>query len=163
MPPSWLTSLERVSRVAHRFSVQEIREPDEHPFETRDVHPALPDDVKRLFDNGHFPQATFEAFKFVDAEVQRLSGLSLTGKSLMMQAFQEIGPVVSLADVSTVTGKNIQEGYKFIFAGSMISIRNPRGHEHSMRDDMNTCLDHLTLASHLLRVLEDGGHTIGSA
>jgi hypothetical protein len=49
----------------------------------------LPPDVRTLFDDGHFPQATFEAFKYLDKTVEKHSGLlNDTGKDLMMKAFE---------------------------------------------------------------------------
>jgi uncharacterized protein (TIGR02391 family) len=131
----------------------------EHPFEMRDIHPSLPKDVRRLFDNAHYAQATFEAFKFIDHEIKRHSGLDRTGKALMMEALRESSPFVQLTPLSNETERSEQEGYKFVFAGSMMAIRNPRGHEHSVEDDVNTCLDHLGLASLLLRRLEQAGYS----
>jgi hypothetical protein len=39
----------------------------------------------------------------------------------------------------------------------MAGIRNPRGHLPSVVDDPDTCLDHLSLCSMLLRRLEQAG------
>ena len=124
----------------------------------RNIHPALPTEVKRLFDNTHYTQATFEAFKFLDNEVKRHAGLDKTGKALMMEALKEATPLIQLTPLTNDTEKNEQEGYKFIFAGSMMAIRNPRGHEHTISDDVDTCLDHLTLVSHLIRRLAQAGY-----
>ncbi len=55
---------------------------------------------------------------------------------------------------SSVSEKDEQEGYKFIFSGSMMAIRNPRGHEINLKDSPTDCLDHLSLASMLARRLE---------
>lgn len=48
-------------------------------------------------------------------------------------------------------------GYKFIFAGSQSAIRNPRGHDTDVEDSLDQCLDHLALASLLVRRLDDAG------
>jgi uncharacterized protein (TIGR02391 family) len=111
-----------------------------------------------LFDNGHYSQATFEAFKFLDNVVKYHAGGGKSGKALMMDAFRDASPPVQLTNLSTETEKVEQEGYKFMFAGSMMAIRNPRGHEHSVVDDVTTCLDHLSLVSQLLRRLERAGY-----
>ena len=47
-----------------------------------------------------------------------------------------------------------QKGYRFLFSGAVMAIRNPRGHEVNLNDDVDTCLDHLAFASLLLRRLE---------
>lgn len=155
-----LRQFESIVRNAHQLTEIDKENEYQHPFEIRNIHPLLPNDVRDLFDNGHYSQATFEAFKFLDKEVQRLSGLTETGKSLMMLAFRETNPIIVLADSTSESGKNIQEGYKFLFAGSVMAIRNPRGHEHSLKDDIDTCLDHLSLVSHLLRQIEAAGCTL---
>ena len=48
--------------------------------------------------------------------------------------------------------------FRFVFAGSMWAIRNPRGHEFDVIDDPDTCLDHLSFVSMLLRRLEQAGY-----
>jgi uncharacterized protein (TIGR02391 family) len=128
-----------------------------HPFDQRDIHPKLPPVVKKLFDDGHFAQSTFEAYKFVDKEVQRFSGLSESGFKGMMQAFATDSPLIRLNLLATPSEKDEQKGFQFLFAGSVLAIRNPRGHEHSVIDSPDHCLDHLSLASLLLRRLDDAG------
>lgn len=130
----------------------------QHPFELRNIHPTLPAEVLELFDNAHYCQATFEAFKYLDNEVRRHSELDKTGKALMMEAFRDKSPRIQLTALLTESEKNEQEGYKFLFSGAMIAIRNPRGHDHSIKDDIDTCLDHLSLASVLLRRLAAAGY-----
>jgi len=149
---------ERAVRNAHQFTEPTRVLEEIHAFEVRDIHPSLPTIVLELFDNAHYPQATFEACKYLDSHVKKLTNIDKSGKDLMMKAFSEISPLVQLTPLSNTTERNEQEGYRYLFAGTMIAIRNPRGHEHSMNDDIGTCLDHLTLISHLLRRLELAGY-----
>ena len=51
----------------------------------------------------------------------------------------------------------IARAVQFLFSGSILAIRNPGGHEFGVRDSPDQCLDHLGLASLLLRRLEDAG------
>lgn len=150
---------ERVAREAYRFHEgrRKEEEEEEHPFDGRNIHPDLPPEARQLFDNGHYAQATFEAFKFIDAEVRRHSKLSKTGEKLMMEVFKEAGPKIQLTPLKTVSQKDEQRGYKFLFAGGMIAIRNPRGHDPSVPDDIDVCLDHLSFVSMLLRRLATAG------
>lgn len=149
---------EQIVRRTHAFTEAESRaESEEHPFDSRNIHPDLPADVRTLFDDGHYSHATFEALKFLDEEVQRISSESDFGKTLMMRVFGGTPPKLQLNPGMTPTEKSEQEGYKFLFAGTMAGIRNPRGHQTGVRDDPDTCLDHLSLASMLLRKLEDAG------
>jgi uncharacterized protein (TIGR02391 family) len=158
---NWFATFERIVRNSGEFT--EVRpEPAEdiHPFDSRDIHPKLPQVVRDLFDDGHYAQATFEAFKYVDKEIQRLSGDPESGFKLMMKVFPENSPLIRLTPCTTTSDKDEQKGYQFIFAGSVLAIRNPRGHEHSVKDDPDTCMDHLSLASLLLRRLERSGYRI---
>jgi uncharacterized protein (TIGR02391 family) len=75
----------------------------------------------------------------------------------MMKAFSETDPIIKLTPLSNDTEKSEQEGYKFIFAGVMLAIRNPRGHEYTIKDTLENCLDHLSFVSVILRRLESTG------
>lgn len=130
---------------------------DVHPFESRNIHPDFPTKVRRLFDNGFFAEATFEAFKWVDQEVRRLSGSGKYGQAMMMDVFNEQAPTLALNALVEQSEIDEQLGYKFIFAGSQSAIRNPRGHGADLEDSPDQCLDHLALASLLVRRLDDAG------
>lgn len=126
---------ERVVRRAREFTeAPSVPVGALHPFDERNVHAALPPIVRQLFDDGHYSQATFEAYKFVDTEVQRFSGLNESGFKLMMQAFDEATPLIQLTPLRAQTEVDEQRGYRFVFAGSVMAIRNPRGHKHSVVD-----------------------------
>jgi uncharacterized protein (TIGR02391 family) len=129
-----------------------------HPFETRNIHPDLPKRVRNLFDDGYGEQAVFEAFKFVEKEVKRISKLEgKTGYALMMDAFNENNAKIKLNHLATESEVDEQRGYKSIFAGAAAGIRNPRGHEIDIGDTPDEALDYLALASLLLRRLDAAG------
>lgn len=151
-------SLEHFELVVRRArSVTEARsEPvgGSHPFDERNIHSRVQGTSKKLFDDGHYALATFEAYKLIDKEVSALAKISESGVKLMMKAFSEQSPLIRLTKLTTTSEKDEQEGYKFIFSGSVMAIRNPRGHEYGVQDSPTECLDHLSLASMLLRRLE---------
>jgi len=156
-----LHTFERITRSLGKLGLrEEPRSTEEHPFETRNIHPGLPTIVRTLFDDGHYSQATFEAFKFLDKEVSRLVPQTESGFKLMMQAFSEASPLIKLNSGITQTDKDEQKGFQFLFAGSMLAIRNPRGHEYAIIDSPDECLDHLALASLLIRRVQAAGYTI---
>jgi uncharacterized protein (TIGR02391 family) len=153
-----LEQFERIVRDAHLITEGEVSNTSAgHPFDSRNIHADLPGEVRRLFDNGHYAQATFEALKYLDEEVQRIASDSDFGQSLMMRVFGGVPPKLALNPGMTLSEQSEQMGYKFIFAGAMTGIRNPRGHKSGMLDDPDTCLDHLSLTSMLLRKLEEAG------
>ena len=53
------------------------------------------------------------------------------------------------------TGKDEQEGFRFIFMGAMRGIRNPKGHDMIEQRDPERALEYLALASLLMHRLDD--------
>lgn len=155
------TTFERFERIARRANEFDTRDAQDnvalHPFDRRNLHPKLPTKVRKLFDDGHYAEATFEAFKFVDKVVQKHSKVKESGVKLMMQVFDDQRPVLKLNALSSPSEVDEQKGFRFLFSGAVMAIRNPRGHEVNLTDDPDTCLDHLAFASLLLRRLEEGG------
>ena len=78
----------------------------------------------------------------------------------MMGVLSDTSPLVQLTPCSSVSERDEQKGYMFIFAGGALAIRNPRGHEDDIEESPDTCLDHLSLASLLLRRLEQSGFSV---
>lgn len=147
---------ESIARRAFNYTTSDSSEELDgvHPFDERNMHPDIVDISQKLFDDAHYAQATFEAYKLVDKKVATLSELSESGVKLMMQAFSEKSPRIKLTPLLSTSEKDEQEGYRFIFSGSVMAIRNPRGHEPNMKETPTECLDHLSLASMLLRRLD---------
>lgn len=159
-----LEKFEAIVRTLARLPRQEpavplgAESPSLHPFDSRNIHPDLPTKVRELFDDGHYPEATSLAFKYLDKKVQKYSGLAESGYKLMMAAFDGAAPKVKLNALGTTSEKDEQQGYRFVFAGAMQGIRNPRAHEPTIVDDPDVCLDHLSFVSLLLRRLEQAGY-----
>jgi uncharacterized protein (TIGR02391 family) len=76
---------------------------------------------------------------------------------MMMQAFDEKNPVLKLNAMLTESEVDEQKGFRHIFAGAQSGIRNPRGHDMDTGDGPDLCLDHLSVASVLLRTLDAAG------
>lgn len=150
---------QRTKASIARATVPELDERDEpHPFEARNIHPDLPLKVRKLFDNGHWEESVFQAFKFIEHEVKTISGLrGKTGYPLMMEAFNENNAKIKLNPLLTDSELDEQRGYKSIFAGAAAGIRNPRGHEVEVGDTPDEAMDYLALASLLLRRLDAAG------
>jgi uncharacterized protein (TIGR02391 family) len=149
---------EAITRASHPIGeVSDIVETTLHPFDQRNIYPEFPKKVKKLFDDGHYAEATFEAFKYLDKTVQKHAGLHESGFKLMMAAFDKNKPLLKLTPLSTTSEIDEQEGFRFVFAGAILGIRNPRGHEYSVADDPDLCLDHLAFVSMLMRRLDQAG------
>jgi uncharacterized protein (TIGR02391 family) len=133
--------------------------PDEHTQRVATYDAVITDGslrqaTRRLFKDGHYAQAVGEAYKVVNNAVKKKANTpDRDGKAMMMAVFDRDKPILRLNPLKSVTDGDQQEGYKFMFAGAMLGIRNPRAHEHDLRDDAWAALEMLVLANHLLRVL----------
>ncbi len=73
----------------------------------------------------------------------------------MANAFSEQSAVIRLNPLNTRSDRDEQEGFKFLFMGSMQGIRNPKAHENVVQDDLHKTLEYLGLASLLMKRLDD--------
>lgn len=122
------------------------------------LHPKVTEIAKPRFEAGHFADAVEAVFKELNSTVKAIyretTGEELDGVHLMRRAFTPSSPVVILDDLTTESGRNIQQGYMDIFAGSMAGIRNPKAHENVVIS-ADRAAHHLTLASLLFYKLEE--------
>ena len=97
-----------------------------------DIHPKITSVARSRYESLHYADAVEAAFKEVNncvkEIVRRKTSRELDGAALMRAAFSPSNPLIVLDDLSTQSGRNIQEGYMVIFAGAMISIRNHKAH-----------------------------------
>jgi len=123
------------------------------------LHPRVIEVSKSLFETGHYAQAIFEAFKVVNIFVKEKTGLALDGKDLMARVFREENPIIKLNKLKTRSEKDEQEGFKFLFMGAMVGIRNPKAHDSVTQIDPYRTVEYLGLASLLMRRIEEGDLT----
>lgn len=153
---------EKITRKCGRFSDTTSNvEGAQHPFSARSFHPAIFSTSKKLFDDGHYKQATTEVFILIEDEIRKQKELTESGWKLMMAAFDsqegKALPKIALTSCADQSEIDYQEGFKFVFGGSMRCIRNPRAHKSGWIDQMDTCLDNLSFASLLIKELEKAG------
>lgn len=104
-----------------------------------------------LFRDGHYARSVEEAFKCLNNFVKNRCRSAADGNGLMTLAFSVSNPILALNKLKTQSHRDEQQGYMQIFAGSMTGIRNPRAHEHRIQDDVQSTLELLCLASHLIQ------------
>jgi uncharacterized protein (TIGR02391 family) len=73
----------------------------------------------------------------------------------MARAFDEKNPLINVAVESGRSGEDEQRGFKFLFMGATVGIRNPKGHELVRQEDPQRALEYLAFASVLMRRLDD--------
>lgn len=157
----WRTLADRLQKAASEAG---LGPPNEQPtdvgrplalFDRLVTHGELRSVTRPLFSTGHYADAVKKGFICLDNAVRDKSGeTQRTGDSLMRHAFSPNKPLLKLNKLSTESEKNEQQGYMDLYAGSMKGIRNPRSHEASMKDDVETALELLSLANHLMRRLD---------
>jgi uncharacterized protein (TIGR02391 family) len=122
------------------------------------IHPAIAGVTKSRFDSKHYADAIETALKYINelvkAKVKKKTGKELDLAPLMQFAFSPNNPIITFDDISTETGRNIQQGYMQIFAGTMIGIRNPKAHGIVDIDETRT-IHFLFLVSLLMYKLDE--------
>lgn len=112
------------------------------------LHESIKDDVKKLFNNEHYGDAVFKAFKAIEIAVKQKSGINKTGTALMDDVFSSKKPLLRFSE-----DESYQQGYMFLYKGAMGAIRNQEGHnkvEYTKEEAFET----INFASLLLRYLD---------
>lgn len=128
-------------------------------FDAVVTEPELREEVRRLFVDGHYPQAVEEGFKYLNNLVKRRTSSPADGAALMNTAFSLKDPLLRLSNLKTQSQKDQQLGYMQILAGSMTGVRNPRAHEHKYLDEPRNAIELLALCNHLVRMIDGATRT----
>lgn len=122
--------------------------------------PKIRQATRELYQNGYYALAVEECYKCLCNLVKNRSkllgksGKPLDGWDLMVQVFDEKNPILALNALKTESDENEQRGYRFIFAGVMAGIRNPRAHHHTYMDEADRALEMLAWGNHLAAKLK---------
>jgi len=124
--------------------------PNAHGF-----HPEIEKVSGRLYHDGHYKQAAFEAYIRVISEVRERSGLQEDGDRLVNRAFgcEKQVPVVQFNSLRSEPEQDEQRGLMFLYKG-IVFLRNSKAHSNRPFNDPQRAHDYLTLASLLTRLLE---------
>jgi uncharacterized protein (TIGR02391 family) len=120
------------------------------------LHESISNASGAQFADGHYDDAVFNAFKAVEDRVKSLTGSEQSGKPLMATVFSEQNPKL---DITSLRAEGQQEhgeaeGYKFLFMGASLGLRNPRGHGGNLQTDEQEAMEMLAFASLLMRSLD---------
>jgi uncharacterized protein (TIGR02391 family) len=117
------------------------------------LHPDIRQVTERFVEH-HLDVAIFEAFKAINNRVKEMTALDLDGSKLMDAVLGVSKPRIRFADLTTQTGRDIQQGLHFPFKGALQGIRNPDAHEQFKPLDEEEGLEKLAFASMLMRRLD---------
>ena len=98
------------------------------------IHQKIVDVSKQLYLDGHYSNASCDAFIEVNDRVKKIFHILRPnekvpdGDSAMKIVFSANSPIVELCDRSTDSGQNTQKGYMEMLSGAMSALRNPKAH-----------------------------------
>ncbi len=124
-------------------------------FDKMQFHPRVIEVSESLFKTGNYSSAIFEAFKAVHNHVQDKTGLTLDGVNLMEKVFNENKPILQLNELLDSTDKNEQKGFRYLFMGSQMGVRNPKAHKNVEQEDPKRTLEYLSIASLLMKRIDE--------
>ena len=125
-------------------------------YESLQFHPKIRDASERLFKDDHYSEAIFAAYKAVNNFVKEQSGLyDLDGQELMARAFKEDQPIIRLNQLRTETDKTEQYGFKFLYMGAFMGVRDPKAHDDIIQEDPYKTLEYLGFASLLAKRVDE--------
>lgn len=143
-----------LSRRAQRVETEQ----DFRQFETarrlnRDLlHPTIAEEAWLSFVRGRFAAAVFEAMRAVEIAVREAAGFPEGdhGVPMIRRAFhKDTGP---LRDPGQEEAE--REALMHLFAGAVGSYKNPHSHRNVTMEDAGEAIEIVTLASHLLRIVD---------
>lgn len=125
------------------------------------LHEEIRKNVEQKFLNNDYSSAVFSAIKLTELYLQKTveneEGKTLSGSDLVGAAFSSKKTIVDVTpkniEITESSQKNIKEGVKLIFEGSIKSIRNVFAHE-DIEIDKESALHHIFLCSYLLRKVD---------
>ena len=117
------------------------------------IHEVIALSSKQLFENGHYAESVEAAFLEITVRIKNIvreqAGEDVDGTAAMQKAFSVNNPLIKASDITTRTGKDIQQGLMELFTGSVRYIRNPQAHEKIVMDKTQA-IHKLYLASLLM-------------
>jgi len=134
-------------------------------FSNRKFHSKINTYCQKLFLDGHYFHAVFEAAKIYHKLVQQKSQSEKNGQQLMLEVWNPDRGTLKVTACQSETDRNVQDGIGFLSAGLMRAIRNPTAHEpaHEWPISEQDCLDILGFISFLMRKLDESVHYGGKS
>jgi len=148
---------ERINDLLEKVGISNISKKQSSEFTNRKFHPEIVKNCSKLYFDGHYFHAVFEAAKIYHQNVQAKSQSVKEGQDLMLQVWNPEKGALKVTKCVSSTDKNVQEGIAFLSAGLMRAIRNPTAHEpaHLWPITKEECLDILSFVSFLMKKLDE--------
>ena len=163
----YLSNLE-LALLDEAFNILKIGRPTRPNllYKALQIHPRIRNASEELFKDGHYAQAILEACKELINFVKEKSGKkNLEGKDLMAKVFdfeydknkEKITkkPILQLNELITPSERDEQNGFRFLFMGVAVGIRNPKAHDRIIQKDPYRTLEYLIFVSLLAKRVEE--------
>lgn len=128
----------------------------------RFIHPAIRKSSKKLYDNGHYSNSAVDAFIEVVARLKKLytsvnpNATEIPdGTDLMHRIFADKPPHLPICALDSRTGQDTQTGYRFMMAGAVSALRNPKSHSNDEQISEEEAMRRLMFASMLMYKIDD--------
>lgn len=126
------------------------------------VHPVIINIAWARFEDGHYNDAIESAFEIIAHRVlciAKARGLKndSSGVKLMTDTFSPAKPLIKLtapSDFTDQSKKDLQQGFMYLFAGSMAAIRNVAAHNKQYAGEKSDAIRKLLFASMLMYELD---------
>lgn len=154
------------------YGVKGIREGQLEPskptlytlFDSLELHPWVLVASGKLFKDGYYDLAIFEACKMINNKTkdkikdkpnrpQGKDGKALDGADLMRKVFKPKDPFLTFPP-ETPSAENEQEGFMNLFVGAWQALRNPKAHETPINRNPYETLHYLAFVSILAHKIE---------
>ena len=125
----------------------------------RHLNGKVKDRIQQYYINKQYGLAADQGTKIYCEIIRELTGCDLDGRKLTDRIFPGNSPAIKVSNLSTDTGKSMQEGQHFLSSGVMAAFRNPASHmpaDKLVPDQFSEldCLNILGLISYLLERID---------
>jgi len=125
-------------------------------FESLHLHPKIKEVSEGLFRDGYYAEAISNSCIKLIQWVKEKSGIvDRDGTDLMHYVFNEKKPVLKFNELSSQIDFDEQSGLRFMFAGTVSAVRNPKAHSIIKQKDPWKTLEYLSLTSLLMKRLDE--------
>lgn len=125
------------------------------------LHPDIRRVSEKLYKDGSYAEAACNAFIEINSRLKKIyckrkpnTENIPDGQALMNKIFADNDPVLVAGDMTTKTGQDIQMGTRFLFAGAMSALRNPKSHDN-FTIEKNDAMRQLIFASMLMYKVDE--------
>ena len=119
------------------------------------LHDVVRTNALKQFKDQHWRDAALNAFVAIFDLLRSRTSLDLDGEALITRTLSLDRPLLSVADLSTDSGRNDQIGFMMVLQGVYRGVRNPKA--HTLQHDLTAlkAAQYLVMASLLARRIDE--------